>query len=151
MLNTLRRRGLSSDADMNRRHSEIFTANNATPTAVGRNSEQIPRNESSAQFLSPFGVAIKSTPSPLSSTAPRLAERPISPLIQEEHPKHRRFSMMKFRNASDPQLSSRAKLQATQAAEAPPPLPKREYFNCFYQKLTADHDSSGDNQNCSDN
>lgn len=39
--------------------------------------------------------------------------------IQEQTPKHRRFSMLRFRNASDPQLSARAKAHAAQ----PPPLP----------------------------
>ena len=48
-------------------------------------------------------------------------ERPGTPPIQTETQKHRRFSMLRFRNASDPQLSARAK----QHAEAPPPLPRR--------------------------
>ncbi|KAJ2901313.1 hypothetical protein MKZ38_001980 [Zalerion maritima] len=48
--------------------------------------------------------------------------QPPSPPIQEETPKHRRFSMLRFRNASDSQLSTRAKQQAQ--AEKPPPLPK---------------------------
>lgn len=137
MLNSLslRRRGLSSDADM-RRHSvaidESATIQHEAATiAQGRASEQIPRNVSN--FLSPAMAATHPSPSsaPRSiSSTPRLStsavERPTSPLTQEQHSKHRRFSMMKFRNASDPQLSSRARLQAAQASEAPPPLPKRE-------------------------
>jgi hypothetical protein len=47
--------------------------------------------------------------------------RPETPPIQEETPKHRRFSVLRFRNASDSQLSLRAKQQA----EKPPPLPRR--------------------------
>ncbi|OLN97513.1 Protein transport protein sec73 [Colletotrichum chlorophyti] len=46
--------------------------------------------------------------------------RPDSPPIQEETPKHRRFSILRFRNASDSQLSLRAKQQA----EKPPPVPR---------------------------
>lgn len=117
---------------MNRRHSAFFGAANLTTTTTnireGRASEQIPRNVSSAQFLSPGMAATMPVPLTLDSSNPRLspAERPSSPPVQDEHPKHRRFSMMKFRNASDPQLSSRAKMLAAQASEAPPPLPKRE-------------------------
>ncbi|OHE92429.1 Sec7 domain-containing protein [Colletotrichum orchidophilum] len=46
--------------------------------------------------------------------------RPDTPPIQEETPKHRRFSILRFRNASDSQLSVRAKQQA----EKPPPIPR---------------------------
>ncbi|KAI0472188.1 hypothetical protein GGR56DRAFT_657296 [Xylariaceae sp. FL0804] len=47
---------------------------------------------------------------------------PESPPIQDETPKHRRFSMLRFRNASDSQLSTRMKQQ--QLAEKPPPMPQ---------------------------
>ncbi|KAK2023671.1 Sec7 domain-containing protein [Colletotrichum zoysiae] len=46
--------------------------------------------------------------------------RPDTPPIQDETPKHRRFSILRFRNASDSQLSLRIKQQA----EKPPPLPR---------------------------
>ncbi|KAG7118326.1 Arf guanine nucleotide exchange factor sec74 like protein [Verticillium longisporum] len=46
--------------------------------------------------------------------------RPETPPIQDETPKHRRFSILRFRNASDSQLSLRAKQQA----EKPPPMPR---------------------------
>ncbi|EXF83442.1 Sec7 domain-containing protein [Colletotrichum fioriniae PJ7] len=49
-----------------------------------------------------------------------LGARPDTPPIQEETPKHRRFSILRFRNASDSQLSVRAKQQA----EKPPPVPR---------------------------
>ncbi|KAH8652547.1 hypothetical protein BX600DRAFT_516571 [Xylariales sp. PMI_506] len=49
-------------------------------------------------------------------------DRPESPPIQEETPKHRRFSMLRFRNASDSQLSVRMKQQ--QLVEKPPPMPQ---------------------------
>lgn len=52
-------------------------------------------------------------------------ERPDSPPIQDETPKHRRFSMLRFRNASDSQLSARAKKQAhAHADESAPPMPR---------------------------
>ena len=47
-------------------------------------------------------------------------ERPASPPIQERNPKHRRFSVLRFRHASDSQLAKTAKEQAAQSA---PPLP----------------------------
>ncbi|TGJ84327.1 hypothetical protein E0Z10_g4441 [Xylaria hypoxylon] len=49
-------------------------------------------------------------------------DRPESPPIQEETPRHRRFSMLRFRNASDSQLSTRLKQQ--QQAQKPPPMPE---------------------------
>lgn len=50
-------------------------------------------------------------------------DRPESPPMQEETNKHRRFSMLRFRNASDSQLSARLK-QQQQAAEKAPPMPR---------------------------
>ncbi|KAI9155279.1 sec7-domain [Paramyrothecium foliicola] len=46
--------------------------------------------------------------------------RPNTPPVQEESNRHRRFSLLRFRNASDSQLSVRAKQQA----EKPPPVPR---------------------------
>ncbi|KND88506.1 Protein transport protein sec73, partial [Tolypocladium ophioglossoides CBS 100239] len=48
------------------------------------------------------------------------ASRPDTPPVQQETNKHRRFSVLRFRNASDSQLSLRAKQQA----EKPPPVPR---------------------------
>jgi len=52
------------------------------------------------------------------------SERPPSP-IQQETNKHRRFSMLRFRNASDSQLAAKAKLHA--AAQTAPPVPRRMF------------------------
>lgn len=49
-------------------------------------------------------------------------DRPITPPVQPQSNKHRRFSVLRFRNASDSQLSLRVK----QAAEKPPPVPRRK-------------------------
>ncbi|KAK2017911.1 Sec7 domain-containing protein [Colletotrichum eremochloae] len=46
--------------------------------------------------------------------------RPDTPPVQDETLKHRRFSILRFRNASDSQLSLRVKQQA----EKPPPVPR---------------------------
>ncbi len=51
--------------------------------------------------------------------------RPASPPIQPETSRHKRFSILRFRNASDSQLSLRAKQQA----EKPPPIPRRMYLS----------------------
>ncbi|KAF1847332.1 protein transport protein sec73 [Cucurbitaria berberidis CBS 394.84] len=48
-------------------------------------------------------------------------DSPPSPPVQESTPNTRRFSMMRFRHASDPQLSSKAKEHA--ARDAAPPVP----------------------------
>ncbi|KAL6862359.1 guanine nucleotide exchange factor [Trichoderma novae-zelandiae] len=47
-------------------------------------------------------------------------DRPSTPPVQQQSSKHRRFSVLRFRNASDSQLSLRVK----QAAEKPPPVPR---------------------------
>ncbi|KAI6783192.1 Protein transport protein sec73 [Emericellopsis cladophorae] len=59
-------------------------------------------------------------PSELQSRASSATTRPGTPPIQEESNRHKRFSVLRFRNASDSQLSLRAKQQA----EKPPPLPR---------------------------
>jgi hypothetical protein len=59
-------------------------------------------------------------PSSFISYQPRNSRsRPGSPPVQEQSHKHRRFSTLRFRNASDPQLSLRLK----QAEETTPPVP----------------------------
>lgn len=67
------------------------------------------------------GMSASSDHLPSSASASDLFARPESPPIQDETPKHRRFSMLRFRNASDSQLATKAKQHA--AAEKPPPLP----------------------------
>ncbi|OIW29977.1 hypothetical protein CONLIGDRAFT_654342 [Coniochaeta ligniaria NRRL 30616] len=68
------------------------------------------------------GMSSSSNHLTLSASASDLFARPESPPIQDETPKHRRFSMLRFRNASDSQLATKAKQHA--AAEKPPPLPR---------------------------
>jgi hypothetical protein len=127
----LRRRGQGSDLDI-RRHSFYTGQSASNPTIVfdGRASEQIPRRPSAAEFLSPDsaapGVSITRTSGDAGSG---LDERSVSPPVQEESSKHRRFSMLKFRHASDSQLATRARLHAQD--NAAPPLPRRKHPSSF--------------------
>jgi hypothetical protein len=56
----------------------------------------------------------------IQSRASSASQRPDTP-TQEDSNRHKRFSLLRFRNASDSQLSLRAKQQA----EKPPPVPRR--------------------------
>lgn len=120
----LRRKGLASDAEL-RRHSFYSAESNSNPRVPpidSRASEQIPRRPSAAEFLSPESAADGSAPARTSAETfgDEGLQRSVSPPVQEESQKHRRFSMLKFRHASDSQLSTRARLQAQ---SEPPPLP----------------------------
>ncbi|OBT68254.1 hypothetical protein VE03_02333 [Pseudogymnoascus sp. 23342-1-I1] len=126
----LRRRGQASEADLNRRHSLLVpgppgaAADPMADSRAGRLSEQLPRRDNRASD------SLELTPQ---SSAPAIAfsahgdmlpeDRPVSPPVQDATPKQtRRFSMMKFRHASDSQLSTRARQQAE--ADAAPPIPR---------------------------
>ncbi|KAH6603341.1 hypothetical protein Trco_008116 [Trichoderma cornu-damae] len=60
------------------------------------------------------------TSRPQSRQSATSLDRPPTPPVQQQSSKHRRFSVLRFRNASDSQLSLRVK----QAAEKPPPVPR---------------------------
>jgi hypothetical protein len=130
----LRRKGpgnSASDANI-RRHSflspDALTVGDQ-PAIDGRASEQIPRRPSAADFLTPTSTTGPPVPGRRSAESGRdRLERSISPIIQDETHKHRRFSMLRFRHASDPQLSARAKLHAANHTTQPeaPPLPQRK-------------------------
>lgn len=133
----LRRRGVAaSDAEM-RRHSFFPTLEpnvhldpiSDAHVPAGRVSEQTPRQPpGDLSFLHPVAnVPDMNRPSADHSTQ---FQRPLSPPIQEETSKHRRFSMLRFRHASDSQLSTRSRLQARNAsiAEDAPPVPHRKYL-----------------------
>jgi len=131
-----RRHGQASEADLNRRHS-LFIPDPPIPLPLaertpGRNSEQLPRRKGPSDFFDPStSTSIQASPSSSSVVAEsspksNLAdERPPSPPIQHGSVRQRRFSMLKFRHASDSQLSTRARLQAEAAAA--PPIPRREF------------------------
>lgn len=129
----LRRQGpttpSNSDHDI-RRHSFYSTESKSNPNvAEGRASEQIPRRPSAAEFLSPETAAAALPVPSISRTSvdDQVFDAQVnvgeqSPPIQEKTPRHHRFSMLKFRHASDSQLSARARLQSNRA----PPMPQRE-------------------------
>jgi hypothetical protein len=117
----LRRRGPTSDADT-RRHSFFAGDPSASDTLAIRTSNQLDRKTSASSFLSrPSNASMPAINEP--SEEPE--NRSVSPPVQEESWKHRRFSMLKFRYASDSQLSIRARQQA--GASPVPPLPKRRF------------------------
>ncbi|KUJ19128.1 uncharacterized protein LY89DRAFT_612630 [Mollisia scopiformis] len=119
------RKAQVSDVDL-RRHSYYAADSNNQPRGPpldGRASEQIPRRPSAAEFLSPSSAADEPAPARMSAEADEGLQRSTSPPVQEESQKHRRFSMLKFRHASDSQLSTRARLHAQTQADAPP-LPR---------------------------
>ncbi|TVY39400.1 Protein transport protein [Lachnellula occidentalis] len=124
----IRRRGPSSD-DI-RRRSFLLPEAMGPPTVLdGRASEQIPRRPSAAEFMSPAGAEGEGASSTRASAegATRPLEPSISPPVQQQSLKHHRFSMLKFRHASDSQLSTRARLQAQQDQPATPPMPHPYY------------------------
>ncbi len=129
----LRRRGvMASESDM-RRHTTLFDPKvQADDVFLDlRPANHRPENGTASQDSN--GDGFSTSPhlnfDPIQDTA-RVSQdscdRPDTPPIQEETPRHRRFSMLRFRNASDSQLSTRLKQQ--QQAEKPPPMPARMFF-----------------------
>ena len=126
----LRRRGQASETDLNRRHSLLFPGPSgaaAADTRAGRLSEQLPRRDAGASDS--LELTPQSSAPAIAFTSPEKTvpeDRPVSPPVQDATPKQtRRFSMMKFRHASDSQLSTRARQQAE--ADATPPMPRRRF------------------------
>lgn len=107
----LRRRGIqTSDADIRRR--TMFVDSDASQDD-SFSSTQLPPNNT---------TDVDEDDAPTQRVeADSNASRPDTPPIQEETSKHKRFSVLRFRNASDSQLS----LKAKQQAEQPPPVPRR--------------------------
>ncbi|KAI2643259.1 hypothetical protein GGS21DRAFT_6314 [Xylaria nigripes] len=119
----LRRRGvMASESDM-RRHTTLYESkfqadSFLTPQPASHHPEYGPTTQA------PDSRKLSTGPNPASDAAKvsqDYYDRPESPPIQDETPRHRRFSMLRFRNASDSQLSTRWRLQ--QQAEKPPPMP----------------------------
>ncbi|KAI1420489.1 hypothetical protein F5Y12DRAFT_113522 [Xylaria sp. FL1777] len=122
----LRRRGvMASESDM-RRHTTLFDPKVQADDALPSPQPVSHRLENGTASQPSNGGKFSTTPNlnlePIRDAA-RVSQdsydRPESPPIQEENPRHRRFSMLRFRNASDSQLSTRLK----QHAEQPPPMP----------------------------
>lgn len=131
MSGLLRKRDQKRDAD-SRRHSYFPPSEPMDSTILeSRASEQIARKPSASNLLSSVDAP---APAPIPSkneiAVPKT--RPMSPPIQDANAKTRRFSMLKFRHASDSQLSTRARQhqqQQEQLADAPPmPPPPRKFY-----------------------
>ena len=134
----LRRRGvMASESDM-RRHTvfDNIIVPKRLPSQTGADStSDIPAQASTSIDLpleSPSAsseIAPNDSTTSLGSHAATVMQdpldRPSSPFFQSDSHKHRRFSILRFRNASDSQLAAKAKLQAT--SEKPPPLPRRKW------------------------
>ncbi|KAK4065323.1 hypothetical protein Trihar35433_7443 [Trichoderma harzianum] len=105
----LRRRGnMASETDMRR-----------LTTAFAPASDDVPELPPPPQ---PEDEAAMPLSRPQSRESGSSLDRPTTPPVQQQSNKHRRFSVLRFRNASDSQLSLRVK----QAAEKPPPVPRRK-------------------------
>ena len=152
MPRSLRRRGPASDAELQRRSFYSVDASSNPTVPDSRASEQIPRRPSAAEFLTTStGVNGSSVTGTSAESGSESLHRTVSPPIQEENQKHRRFSMLKFRHASDSQLSTRgmselpgylnytcklltyflARLHAQAQAHPVPPVPQRMCCHCL--------------------
>ncbi|KAF7558957.1 hypothetical protein G7046_g5199 [Stylonectria norvegica] len=126
-----RRGNVASETDM-RRHTLFHTSSvdaapppmPTQPEVTGQDSSLDDRRSGIApMFREPLSrePSYREPPSHREpSSRKSTSNRPDSPPVQEETARHRRFSVLRFRNASDSQLSIRAK----QHAEKPPPLPR---------------------------
>ncbi|KAI0407531.1 hypothetical protein F4802DRAFT_554213 [Xylaria palmicola] len=128
----LRRRGvMASESDM-RRHTTLFDPKSPAhafldPQSSSRRLENVTTSRGSDSGMLSTGPN-SSLPADADGDPARISQgsydRPESPPIQDETPRHRRFSMLRFRNASDSQLSARWRQHQQQAAEKPPPMPE---------------------------
>lgn len=127
----LRRRGIMASENDMRRHT-FFAPTTSNTSTTSEHSPQLPQlSQPPSQIEQPdvdgdVDGDVGNGGEPVSQQSTRESpatspSRPESPPIQEENSKHRRFSVLRFRNASDSQLSVRAKQQA----EKPPPVPRR--------------------------
>ncbi|KAI1819710.1 hypothetical protein F4861DRAFT_115873 [Xylaria intraflava] len=122
----LRRRGvMASESDM-RRHTTHYDPKSQADVLPPAQSASHPPEQSPAV---PGSDSRKPSTNPHPNPAIEVDrvsndsyDRPESPPVQDETPRHRRFSMLRFRNASDSQLSTRWRQQ--QQAEKPPPMPE---------------------------
>lgn len=111
---------MASETDM-RRHSAL------APGAPGSSASDDDASQRASTSDRQNGAAgpVPASPTPPTPTPPMPPQPPAddasrqSQSAEHESTKHRRFSVLRFRNASDPQFS----LRARQQAEKPPPVP----------------------------
>ncbi|KAK5662778.1 hypothetical protein OQA88_6186 [Cercophora sp. LCS_1] len=125
---------MASESDM-RRHTLIDALPVPKLPTTGRSestsdlpaldpvTETTPTSSAPVSPADPPAERISSSSSQAPASSFDVPDRPTSPGVQLESNKHRRFSMMRFRNASDSQLAAKAKLHAQKA----PPLPRRMF------------------------
>jgi hypothetical protein len=136
----LRRRGsnMGSESDMRRRTSlDSLALPKQGPPKAGSTTD-LPALTAVEEDPAPSVPAPLSTPpddrpstsySHAASTVVDPTDRPALLPTAEEASRYRRFSMLRFRNASDSQLAAKAKQQA--AAEQRPPLPRGAFLCDF--------------------
>ena len=135
---------MASESDIRRRASADNNSSAAAPSATANSKQQqsplrsaqasdppaldsVPESDPVRAATNPPSTPITNNARPsyssqAASSAADLSDYATFP-IQQGTPKSRRFSMLRFRNASDSQLAAKAKAFA--AAEKPPPLPRR--------------------------
>ncbi|GAP90817.1 putative protein transporter sec73 [Rosellinia necatrix] len=125
----LRRRGvMASESDM-RRHTTLFDTKPQSDNFLDPQSANRRLGNGGASQdpdhgrLSTDPNANPESNADIARASLESYDRPESPPIQDDTPRHRRFSMLRFRNASDSQLSTKWR-QQQQAAEKPPPMPE---------------------------
>lgn len=123
----LRRRGPSTE-DMRRRsfyHTDSTTSNQGNASSDSRPSEQLPRTTSAPGLAPPTATDEQLSIAGRPSTEAEILAlgRSVSPPVQEESNKHRRFSMLKFRHASESHLSKKAREHGMV-----PPIPPSIYI-----------------------
>ncbi|KFA62779.1 hypothetical protein S40285_07547 [Stachybotrys chlorohalonatus IBT 40285] len=122
-----RRNNVASESDM-RRHS-VYVSSPTAPTPADLDSMPPPPmpSQPSISISLDDDDRLNHTPSRNGACEPDQHKQnlditpPSQNATHDDANKHRRFSLLRFRNASDSQLSLRARLQA----EKPPPVPRR--------------------------
>lgn len=108
------------------------------PYNLFRHQEQLPPSSSSTDYLpqrrdAPSNDGVTSDLAESVEDEAPAADAPPSPPVQKQTANHRRFSMLRFRHASDPQLSYNAKHDHD---EPVPPLPAMPEGMCRFGRMT---------------
>lgn len=111
----------------NRSERDLKRRSTLDPAGLFKRGDRDARFNKSSENLDPSRIAASedgrrptSTDIARPSTSHDDDDSPPSPPVQEPTPNTKRFSLMRFRHASDSQLSTKAKEQAARDEEAPP-------------------------------
>ena len=112
---------------VNRSEKDLHRHSTLNPGGFSKCGDEALSANASAEFLAPDRATVSHNGEPSNtaelgraSSSADIQDPPPSPPIQEHTPNTRRFSIMRFRHASDPQLSAKAKEHAAGSA---PPIP----------------------------